>query len=59
MIATPVARNNASGSSFAVIQANRLRNGDAAGVAGGVLASNGSVDITMPFPITCLKQNER
>jgi hypothetical protein len=51
MIAIAVARNNPRGSSFLVIQANRLRIGDAAGVAGVVFAPNGSFDIASPFQL--------
>ena len=58
MSAMPVAINNPSGSSFPVIQANRLRIGDEEGVAGVILALNGSVDITKPFRSPWRKQNE-
>jgi len=58
MSATPAARNNPSGISLPVIQANRLRIGDAEGVAVVILVPSGFVDITKPFQSPWRKQNE-
>jgi hypothetical protein len=53
-----VARNNPTGSSFLVIQANRLGIGEEEGAEGVTLAFDGSFGITKPFRRPWRKQND-
>ena len=52
------ARNNPTGSSFLVIQANRLGIGEEDGTEGGTLAFDGSFDITKTFRGPWREQND-
>ena len=56
--AMAAARNNPSGSSFLVIQANRLGIGDEEGAEGVILAFDGSFGITKPFRSPWREQND-
>ena len=56
--AMAAARKNPTGSSFLVIQANRLGIGDEEGGEGVTLALDGSFDMTKPFRSPWRKQND-
>jgi hypothetical protein len=58
IIAMAAARNNPTGNSFLVIQANRLGIGEEEGAEGVNLAFDGSSDMTKPFRSPWRKQND-